>query len=147
MQNSCHSNKFSKNNKITNENLGCRERRWCFWQTVGLFAIQSDALCISTDAACASCYLWAIVIAAYCSYNSTNGFHTDKSMANERSFPVRFALGVWHFVNGSRKVFLNLLFLFFVYLVFIAFQPAETYRLKPDSTLVIRPYGNVVEQF
>ena len=68
-------------------------------------------------------------------------------MANDRSFLVRFALGLWNFVNGSRKVFLNLLFLLFVYLVFLAFQPAETYRLKPDSTLVIRPYGNVVEQF
>lgn len=68
-------------------------------------------------------------------------------MANERSFPVKFALGVWHFVNGSRKVFLNLLFLLFVYFVFVAFQPPETFRLKPDSTLVIRPYGNVVEQF
>ncbi|MDX2417301.1 MAG: signal peptide peptidase SppA [Xanthomonadales bacterium] len=68
-------------------------------------------------------------------------------MANERSFPVRFALGVWHFVNGSRKVFLNLLFLLFVYLVFMAFQAPDTFRLKPNSTLVIRPYGNVVEQY
>ena len=68
-------------------------------------------------------------------------------MANERSFPVKFALGLWHFVNGSRKVFLNLLFLLFVYLVYLAFQPAEIMRLKPDSTLVIRPYGNVVEQY
>jgi len=68
-------------------------------------------------------------------------------MANERSFLVRFALGIWHFINGSRKVFLNLLFLLFVYLVFVAVQPPETFRLKPDSTLVIRPYGNVVEQY
>ncbi|MDX2428254.1 MAG: signal peptide peptidase SppA [Xanthomonadales bacterium] len=68
-------------------------------------------------------------------------------MANERSLPVKFALGIWHFVNGSRKVFLNLLFLLFLYVVFIAFQPPETVRLKPDSTLVIRPYGNVVEQY
>ena len=68
-------------------------------------------------------------------------------MANERSFPVKFALGIWHFVNGSRKIFLNLLFLLFLYFVFIAFQPPETVRLKPDSTLVIRPYGNVVEQY
>jgi protease-4 len=68
-------------------------------------------------------------------------------MANDRSFLVKFALGLWHFVNGSRKVFLNLLFLLFVYLVYLAFQPAETFRLKPDSTLVIRPYGNVVEQY
>ena len=68
-------------------------------------------------------------------------------MANERSFPVRFLLGTWQFINGSRKVFLNLLFLFFIYLVYIALQPPETFRLKPDSTLVIRPYCNVVEQY
>ena len=68
-------------------------------------------------------------------------------MANERSFLVKLALGVWHFINGSRKVFLNLLFLLFVYVVFVAFQPPETFRLKSNSTLVIRPYGNVVEQF
>ena len=68
-------------------------------------------------------------------------------MNNERSFLVKFALGVWHFINGSRKVFLNLLFLLFIYLVYVAFQPPATLRLKPDSTLVIRPYGNVVEQY
>jgi len=68
-------------------------------------------------------------------------------MANERSFLVKFALGLWHFVNGSRKVFLNLLFLLFVYLVFLAVQSPQTFRLKPDSTLVIRPYGKVVEQY
>ena len=68
-------------------------------------------------------------------------------MANERSFLVKFALGVWHFINGSRKVFLNLLFLLFVYMLYLTFQPPEMFRLKPDSTLVIRPYGNVVEQF
>ena len=68
-------------------------------------------------------------------------------MANERSFPVKVALATWHFINGSRKVFLNLLFLLFVYFVYVAVQPPETFRLKPDSTLVIRPYGNVVEQY
>ncbi|HEY5776641.1 MAG TPA: signal peptide peptidase SppA [Xanthomonadales bacterium] len=68
-------------------------------------------------------------------------------MTKERSFPVKFALGVWHFVDGSRKVFLNLLFLLLVYLVFLAFQPPQTFRLKPDTTLVIRPYGKVVEQY
>jgi protease-4 len=68
-------------------------------------------------------------------------------MANERSFLARFVLGVWHFVNGSRKVFLNLLFLLLVYFMYIALQPQEMSRLKPDSTLVIRPYGKIVEQF
>lgn len=69
-------------------------------------------------------------------------------MANERSFPVKFALGIWYFVNGSRKVFLNLLFLLFLYLVYVAvLAPSETYRLKSNTTLVVRPYGNIVEQY
>lgn len=68
-------------------------------------------------------------------------------MATERSFLVKFMLGIWHFINGSRKVFLNLLFLMFLYFVYLAVQPPETFRLKPDSTLVIRPYGKVVEQY
>lgn len=68
-------------------------------------------------------------------------------MANERSFPVRFLLGIWHFIDGSRKVFLNLLFLLLVYFLYLVLQPPEISRLKPDTTLVIRPYGNVVEQY
>ena len=69
-------------------------------------------------------------------------------MANEQSFLVKFALGLWHFINGSRKVFLNLLFLLFMYMLYVALmQPAETLRLKSETTLVIRPYGNVVEQY
>lgn len=69
-------------------------------------------------------------------------------MANERSFPVKFALGIWYFINGSRKVFLNLLFLLFLYLVYVAvLAPSETYRLKSNTTLVVRPYGNIVEQY
>jgi protease-4 len=68
-------------------------------------------------------------------------------MANERSFLAKFALGTWNFINTGRKVFLNLLFLLFLYLLFLALQPPETFRLKPETTLVIRPYGNVVEQY
>lgn len=68
-------------------------------------------------------------------------------MTTERSFLVKFMLGIWHFINGSRKVFLNLLFLIFLYFLYLAVQPPETFRLKPDSTLVIRPYGKVVEQY
>lgn len=69
-------------------------------------------------------------------------------MTNERSFPARLGLGIWHFINTSRKIFLNLVFLLFIYLLYVAFiQPPETFRLKPKTTLVIRPYGNVVEQY
>ena len=69
------------------------------------------------------------------------------TMANERSFPVKLALGVWHFINGSRKVFLNLLFLMFIFMIYVALKPPELMRLKSDTALVIRPYGNVVEQY
>jgi len=69
-------------------------------------------------------------------------------MATEQSFLVKFAMGLWHFINGSRKVFLNLLFLLFMYMLYVLFmQPEETFRLKSETTLVIRPYGNVVEQY
>lgn len=69
-------------------------------------------------------------------------------MANERSLPARIGLGIWHFINGSRKVFLNLLFLLFLYFMYLVFfSSAETLRLKPDTTLVVRPYGKIVEQY
>ncbi|MGD8384184.1 MAG: signal peptide peptidase SppA, partial [Lysobacterales bacterium] len=54
----------------------------------------------------------------------------------------------WHVINTSRIVFLNVLFLVLVYVLYITFlQPPELFRLKPKTTLVIRPYGNVVEQY
>jgi len=69
-------------------------------------------------------------------------------MTNERSFPVKFAFGAWHFINNGRKVFLNLLFLLFLYVIYVALlQQPEMLRLKSDTALVIRPYGNVVEQY
>ncbi len=72
---------------------------------------------------------------------------TGDNMANERPFFLRLALGAWHFINGSRKVFLNLLFLILLYMIYVVLQPPDTFRLKPESTLVVRPYGNVVEQY
>ncbi len=69
-------------------------------------------------------------------------------MVKQRSFPARIGFGIWHFINGSRKLFLNLLFLFFLYVLFLAFfHSEEALRLKPDTTLVVRPYGKIVEQY
>lgn len=69
-------------------------------------------------------------------------------MVKQRSLPAKIGLGLWYFINGSRKVFLNLLFLFFIYVLYLAFfHSAEVLRLKPDTTLVIRPYGKIVEQY
>jgi len=69
-------------------------------------------------------------------------------MDKERSFLTRVLLRTWHIVNTSRIVFLNVLFLLLVYAFYVSvLQPPELFRLKPKTTLVVRPYGNVVEQY
>ncbi len=102
---------------------------WSDWQTVG-----------DRD-------LRRIVLDGRCPYNS-HSYYLGCTMGDERSFPGRVLLGTWHFINTSRKVFLNLLFLLLIYAFYVAvLQPPQSFRLKPDTTLVIRPYGNVVEQY
>jgi len=69
-------------------------------------------------------------------------------MAEQRSILARWWRGLWRLVDGTRKVFLNLLFLLFLYLLYIAvLRPDQTMTMRGDTTLVLRPYGNVVEQF
>jgi len=69
-------------------------------------------------------------------------------MSKDRSLIARVFIGLWRFVDGTRKVFLNVLFLLIVGIVLVAIlEPKETYRLQSDTTLVLRPYGNVVEQY
>lgn len=69
-------------------------------------------------------------------------------MATERSAFSRFFLGLWRLVDGTRKLVLNLLFLLIVYFVVLMFvDTEETLVLQSDTALVLRPYGNVVEQF
>lgn len=69
-------------------------------------------------------------------------------MAEQQSVLVRGWLGFWRFVNGVRKVFLNLLFLLFLYVIYLAvLRPDEPLTMRGDTTLVLRPYGTVVEQF
>jgi protease-4 len=69
-------------------------------------------------------------------------------MSSERSIITRFFLGIWHFIDGARKLVLNLVFLLILYFVVMAFiDTGETLIIHPDTTLVLRPYGNVVEQY
>lgn len=69
-------------------------------------------------------------------------------MAENRSIFARAFSGLWRFINGARKVFLNALFLLFLYFFFVlAFQSNEPLTMRGDTTLVFRPYGNVVEEF
>jgi len=69
-------------------------------------------------------------------------------MAEQRSILVRSWLGFWNLLDGARKVFLNLLFLLFLYLLFVfVFNSDVPLTMRGDTTLVLRPYGNVVEEF
>lgn len=69
-------------------------------------------------------------------------------MTSERSFISRFFLGIWRFIDGTRKLVLNLVFLLILFFVIMAFvDTGEPLVIKPDTTLVLRPFGNVVEQY
>lgn len=69
-------------------------------------------------------------------------------MAANRSFISRLFLGLWRFINGARIVLLNLIFLFVLYIVVMAFiETEDTLIIQPDTALVLQPYGDVVEQY
>ena len=66
----------------------------------------------------------------------------------ERSLPARFLIASWHFVDGARKLVLNVVFfLVLFFIVRAVMDTGDTLILQPDTALVIRPYGNVVEQY
>ena len=57
-------------------------------------------------------------------------------------------LGIWHLVDGTRKVVLNLIFFFILYLVVIALIDSdETLIIQPDTALALRPQGDIVEEY
>ncbi len=69
-------------------------------------------------------------------------------MSEKRSAITRFFLGVWHVIDGARKLVLNLVFLLILYLVVMAFiDTGETLIIEADTALVLQPYGDVVEQY
>lgn len=69
-------------------------------------------------------------------------------MNSDRSFISRFFGGIWRFIDGTRKVVLNLVFLLIVYFIVMAVMDADdTLIVKPDTALVLQPYGDVVEQY
>jgi len=69
-------------------------------------------------------------------------------MNTERSMLTRFLLGIWHFIDGARKLVLNLVFLLILYFVVLAvISTDDVLIVQSDTALVLRPYGNVVEQY
>ena len=56
--------------------------------------------------------------------------------------------GLWRLLDGTRKVFLNLVFfLFMLLLLSLLLAPQEVVRMQDDTTLVLRPYGEVVDEY
>jgi len=69
-------------------------------------------------------------------------------MTSERSALTRFFLGIWHVIDGARKLALNLIFLLIMYFVVLAvIDTGDAVIIKQDTALVLRPYGNIVEQY
>lgn len=69
---------------------------------------------------------------------------TDK----ERSLIARFFIGIWNFIDGTRRLVLNLLFLLIVFLIVLAFiDTEESLLLQPQTALLLNPQGDIVEEF
>ncbi len=68
-------------------------------------------------------------------------------MTENRSFLVRAWLGFWRSLDLVRRIILNVIFFGLLYLFFVAIQPETPMRVNVDTTLVLRPYGDIVEQY
>jgi protease-4 len=67
---------------------------------------------------------------------------------NQRSPLVRFFSGIWNFIDGTRRLVLNLLFLLIVFFIVLAFiDTEESLILQPQTALLLNPQGVIVEEF
>jgi protease-4 len=69
-------------------------------------------------------------------------------MNSKRSIFARLLRALWQIVDGTRKVVLNLVFLLILYVVVLAFiDSSETLIIQPNTALILRPQGDVVEEY
>ena len=69
-------------------------------------------------------------------------------MKKDPSLPVRILRGIWRMIDVARKVVLNLVFFLILYVVIVALIDSGDHLLvQPDTALVLRPLGDVVEQY
>jgi protease-4 len=69
---------------------------------------------------------------------------TDK----ERSVIARFFIAIWNFIDGTRRLVLNLLFLLIVFFIVLMFiDTEESLILQPKTALLLNPQGDIVEEF
>jgi len=67
---------------------------------------------------------------------------------NERSAVARFFLGVWHVIDGTRKLVLNAVFFLILFFIVMAFlETGDSLIIQPNTALILSPYGNVVEEY
>ncbi len=65
-----------------------------------------------------------------------------------KPFLVRLWNGFWGFVDGTRRLVFNIIFILLLVLLFKAlFGAGEQFVLKPNTALVVQPYGHIVEQY
>ncbi len=66
----------------------------------------------------------------------------------QRSVIARFFIGIWNFIDGTRRLVLNLIFLLIVFFVLAVFiKSGESLILQPKTALVLNPQGDIVEEF
>jgi protease-4 len=69
-------------------------------------------------------------------------------MKSRKSIFARLFRAIWQIVDGARKVLLNLIFLLILYVVAMVFiDSSETLIIQPDTALLLRPQGDVVEEY
>lgn len=69
-------------------------------------------------------------------------------MISQQSVFKRVFLAGWRLVDGARKLVLNLIFFFILYLaVATLLDFDETLIIHPDTALVLQPQGDVVEEY
>lgn len=69
-------------------------------------------------------------------------------MSQQRSALARGWSGFWRFVDGTRRVLVNLVFLVLLVLIIVWLSSAgDQVVLEPGTALVLRPTGMVVEEF
>ncbi len=66
----------------------------------------------------------------------------------QRSAFARFFIGIWNFIDGTRRLVLNLLFVLILVLLVLAFiDTGESLALQPTTALLLNPQGDIVEEF
>lgn len=66
----------------------------------------------------------------------------------ERSAPARFFIGLWRFIDGTRRFFLNAVFFVLLFFIVMAFlESSDSLVVQPGTALLIDPTGAVVEEY